>query len=152
MLITFFEPPLDPVTLNGTVLVCVSVPLVPVIVKVALPTGVLDAVVTVSVALPGVLIELGLNVPTAPASNPLTAKFTVPLNPFTAPVLTVYVALPPALTEDVTAVPVNVKSGLGEASGTICMPFSGARSNPFEAVLGIADSWNPVTFGIVKMM
>src|SRR5580700_60071 len=34
--------------------------------------------------------------------------------------------------------------------GTICMPFTGARSNPFVAVLGIAESWNPVTFGIVN--
>jgi hypothetical protein len=121
-----------------------------VIVSVALPTGVLAVVVTVSVVLPGVLIEFALNVPAAPAGNPLTLKFTVPLNPFTLPSLTVYVALPPTLTDDVIAVPVSVKSGLGDPKGTICMPFTGARSYPFEAVLGIADSWNPVTFGIVN--
>jgi len=142
----------DPVTLSGTVVVCVSVPLVPVIVSVTLPTGVLAVVVTVSMAFPGVLIELGLNDPAAPAGNPLTVKFTVPLNPFTLPALTVYTALPPALTEDVTAVPVSVKSGLGKASGTICMPFTGARLYPFDAVLGIADSWNAASFGIVNTM
>jgi hypothetical protein len=152
MLIALLDPPLDPVTLSGTVAVCVSVPLVPVIVSVALPAGVLPVVVTVSVAFPDVFIELGLNVPTAPVGNPLTVKFIVPLKPFTAPALTVYVAVPPALTEDVTAVPVSVKSGFGGASGTICMPFTGARSSPFEAVLGIAESWNPVTFGIVNTM
>jgi hypothetical protein len=146
------EPPPDAVTLSGTVAVCVSVPLVPVIVSVTLPAGVLDVVVTVSVVFPGALTVLGLNVPTAPVGNPLTVKLTVPLNPFTAPALTVYVALPPALTVEVTAVPVNVKSGFGDANGTICIPFTGARSNPFDAVLGIADSWNPVTFGIVNTM
>jgi hypothetical protein len=72
-------------TLRGTVVVCVSVPDVPVMVSVTLPTGVLPVVVTVSVELAGRLIELGLNDATAPAGKPVTAKFTVPANPFTDP-------------------------------------------------------------------
>jgi hypothetical protein len=78
-----------PVTFNVTVAVCVSDPLIPVIVNVALPAGVLDVVFTVSVELfPGV-IDVGLNVPVAPVGKPLTFRLTALLNPFSAPTLTV---------------------------------------------------------------
>jgi hypothetical protein len=77
------------VTVNVTVVVCVRDPLVPVIVSVKLPVGVLAAVVTVSVELPPALTDVGLNVPVALVGKPLTLKLTVPLNPFWALVLTV---------------------------------------------------------------
>jgi hypothetical protein len=60
-----------------------------VIVTVELPTAVPVVVVTVNVELPVPLTDVGLNVPVAPAGNPLTLRFTAPLNPFTAPTFTV---------------------------------------------------------------
>ena len=46
-----------------------------------LPVGVVDAVVTVKVEDPDVVTDAGLNEAVAPAGNPLTLKFTVPVNP-----------------------------------------------------------------------
>ena len=76
-------------TVSVTVVECVRLPLVPVIVSVGLPAGVLLLVCTVSVALPDPVTVLGLNVPVAPLGNPLTPKLTAPLNPFSAPTFTV---------------------------------------------------------------
>lgn len=56
------------------------VPLVPVIVSGKLPVAVEALVVTVRVELPEVR-DAGLKVPVAPAGNPLTERFTVPLKP-----------------------------------------------------------------------
>jgi hypothetical protein len=89
MLMVFPVDPLPVVTVSVTVALCVSDPLLPVIVNVALPAGVLDVVFTVSVELfPGV-IDVGLNVPVAPVGKPLTFRLTALLNPFSAPTLTV---------------------------------------------------------------
>jgi hypothetical protein len=88
ILIAFPEPPLADVTLRVAVVVFVSEPLVPVMVKVELPVGVLLAVVIVSVELFPTLTEVGLNVPVALAGRPLTLKLIVPVKPFTALVLT----------------------------------------------------------------
>jgi len=67
----------------------VSVPLVPVMVSVGLPVGVLLLVCTVKVALPEPVTEVGLNVPVTPLGNPLTLKLTAPVKPFSAPTFTV---------------------------------------------------------------
>jgi hypothetical protein len=96
------------------------------------------------------VIDVGLNVPVAPVGNPLTLNVTLPLNPFSAPTLTVYVVLPPAATVCVLGVALIVKSGVNWTTGTIWIPFTGARCVPSEAVLGIPDNVNPLTFGIVN--
>jgi hypothetical protein len=83
MLITLPEPVAD-ATSRMAVVVLVSEPLVPVMVKVKLPVGVLLAVVTVSVELPPALTEVGLKLPVALAGNPLTLKLTAAVNPLTA--------------------------------------------------------------------
>src|SRR5579875_538145 len=89
MLSTFPVVPPDEATVKLTV---------PVFVSVYVPAAVLLPVATVSVALPPALTDAGLNVPVAPAGSPLTLSPTVPVNPFTAPVFTVYVVLLPAFT------------------------------------------------------
>ena len=61
-----------------------EIPLAPVIVNVYVPVGVELVVVTLSVDVPEVVIEAGLNVPVAPAGNPLTLRFTEPVKPLTA--------------------------------------------------------------------
>jgi hypothetical protein len=67
-------------TTRVTEAVCVVVPLVPVMVNGKLPVGVVLLVVIVSVELPEVS-GVGLNVPLAPAGNPLTVRSTLPVNP-----------------------------------------------------------------------
>ena len=57
--------------------------------SVALPAGVLLLVCTVNVELPEPVIEVGFNEAVAPAGTPLTDKFTVLVNPFSATSLTV---------------------------------------------------------------
>jgi hypothetical protein len=85
-------------TTSVTVVLCVRVPLVPVSVKVELPAGVLPVVVIVSVDVPDVVTEVGLNDAVAPVGSPLALRFTVPVNPFNAPIVAVYVVDPPAVT------------------------------------------------------
>jgi len=82
--------PLAAVTLRVAVVVLLSEPLVPVMVKVKLPVGVVLAAVTVSVELPPVLIEEGLNVPLAPVGRPLTLKLTEEVKPLTVLMLMTY--------------------------------------------------------------
>src|SRR5580700_8268457 len=101
----------DVVTTNVTVAVCVSEPLVPVIVKVALPVGVLLVVVTVSVEVPDPLTDEGENDGVAPLGSPLALRLTAPLNPLMAPTFTVYVAVPPGFTENELGAAETEKSG-----------------------------------------
>jgi hypothetical protein len=115
-------------TVKATVAVCVTAPLVPVIVSVGLPAGVFPAVIIVKIELPGALREAGANVAVAPVGRPLALRLTDPVNPLMAPTLTVYVVLPPALTVWVLGVANTVKSGLGDPAGTIWIPLTGARS------------------------
>ena len=63
--------------------------LVPVIVNMELTSGVLPAVVTVSVVAPEPVMVGGLNDAEAPLGKPVAVKLTVPLNPFKAPTLIV---------------------------------------------------------------
>ena len=111
MPIAVAEPPPEALTTNVTVAVCVSVPLVPVIVIVELPAGVVDAVVIVIVELLPAVTEPGLKAAEAPVGNPLADSTTVPLKPFNTPVLTVYGVLFPEATVALPGVPLMVKSG-----------------------------------------
>ena len=67
-----------------TVMVAVVVwtiePLVPVIVRVEVPRGVLDDVLTVIIELPEPVTVVGLKETVAPDGNPLTPNVTVPVN------------------------------------------------------------------------
>jgi len=140
-----------PETTSVTVAELVSVPAVPVIVTVELPSGVAELVVTVIVEVPDVVMEAGENDAVAPDGKPLTISVTGPANPPDAATFTVKVVLDESPTVAEPGVVETVKVGFGGLSGTICIPFTGARLYPFEAVLGIADKVNPETFGTVKM-
>jgi hypothetical protein len=106
-------------TTKLTVVVCVSAPLVPLIVSVDVPTGVLPVVVTVNVELPVPVTVAGEKPAVAPAGNPLTLSATAPVNPFNAPMLVVYVVVLPTLIVRVLGLPDIVKSGVAVARGTI---------------------------------
>jgi hypothetical protein len=106
-------------TTKLTVVVCVKLPLVPLIVSVDVPTGVLPLVVTVSVDVPVPVTVAGEKPAVAPAGNPLTLSATAPVNPFNAPMLVVYVVALPTVTVRVLGLPDIVKSGVAVARGTI---------------------------------
>jgi hypothetical protein len=76
-------------TVRVTPAVCVRLPLVPVMVTVDVPTGVVPLVVTVSVELPDPVTVAGTKLAVAPAGSPLALSVTTPLNPFNAPMLAV---------------------------------------------------------------
>jgi hypothetical protein len=76
-------------TTREVVVECVRLPLVPVRVSVEVPTGVVLAVVTVSVEVPLPLIVAAEKLAVAPVGNPLAPRVTVPVNPFSAPTVTV---------------------------------------------------------------
>ena len=76
-------------TTREVVVECVRLPLVPVMVSADVPTGVVLAVVTVSVEVPLPLIVAGEKLAVAPVGNPLAPRVTVPVNPFSAPIVTV---------------------------------------------------------------
>jgi hypothetical protein len=76
-------------TTKLTVVVCVKLPLVPLIVNVDVPTGVLPVVVTVNVELPVPVTVAGEKLAVAPAGNPLKVKPIEPEKPAVAVVLTV---------------------------------------------------------------
>jgi len=109
---------MDVVIFSITVTEWVSVPLVPVIESVELPMGVLPWVVTVRVELAPGAIEVGLNEGLAPLGRPLAERLTVPVNPFTAPTLTVYLILPPGVTVFVPGAAAKVKSGFATSRVT----------------------------------
>ena len=66
------------VTTSDTVTLCVRDPLVPVIVRVLVPRGVLDEVFTVSVVLPGVAKLFAAKEALAPDGRPVTLRVTAP--------------------------------------------------------------------------
>lgn len=72
-----------------TVVEWVVVPLVPVMVRVTGFFGALLAALIVRVEVPDVVTDAGLNVAVTRLGTPLTARFTVPVNPFRAPIVTV---------------------------------------------------------------
>ena len=67
----------------------VRLPLVPLMVNVLVPAGVLFAVVMVSVLDPEPAIEAGLKVAVARGGNPVALRVTVPVKPFSEPTVTV---------------------------------------------------------------
>ena len=71
-------------TTKVTVVLCTKLPLVPVIVSVFVPAGVVVEVVTVNVEEPEPVTVAGLKLPLAPVGKPLTLHVTVPLNPLIA--------------------------------------------------------------------
>jgi hypothetical protein len=98
---------------------CVKIPLVPVIVNVEVPTGVLPAVVTVKVEFPAPVTVAGEKLAVAPVGNPLALSVTTPVNPFNAAMLAVYVVALPTITVCVLGLADIVKSGVVVARGTI---------------------------------
>jgi len=87
-----------------------TAPDVPVTVKVV-ADAVVD-VVTVSVELPPAVTVAGENEPDAPAGRPATESEIDWVLPFTADVVTVYVALLPATTDWLAGETATVKSGV----------------------------------------
>jgi hypothetical protein len=84
-------------TFTLTVVLCASVPLVPVIVSVYVPAAVEVVVETFSVQLPDPVIDPGLQLASMPAGMPLSTSPTVPENPFEPATLTVKLVLFPAV-------------------------------------------------------
>src|SRR5262245_12688122 len=83
------RPDAGVVTASAAVAACASVPLVPLIDRVAEPMGVPETVATVRVDDPPGLTHAGANTPLAPEGSPATASATGPEKPFTAPTDTV---------------------------------------------------------------
>ena len=75
--------------MSVTVVEWTKEPLVPVIVMVYVPVGVVVAGFTPNVEFPDPVTVAGVNRNCVPAGNPLTLKVTVPVNPFTAATETV---------------------------------------------------------------
>jgi hypothetical protein len=101
-----------PATERVAVVLCVTVLLVPVIVRVEEPRGVPLVVVTVSVELPDPpLMVAGEKVPVAPAGNPPTLNVTVSVKPPEAVMLVVKLVEPPGTTVWVLGLADSVKVG-----------------------------------------
>jgi hypothetical protein len=64
-------------------------PVVPITLRVELPAGVFDAVVTSNVAVPDPVREVGMKTAVAFAGSPATPRLTDPVKPFTTPMVTV---------------------------------------------------------------
>jgi hypothetical protein len=76
-------------------------------------------VVTVNVAVPDPVTEVGLNDAEALAGKPVTDRLTAPAKPLTAPIVTVYVVEPPGSTLRVEGVAAIVKSGGGGGGAVV---------------------------------
>lgn len=73
-------------------------PLVPVIVRLNVPVGIIVVVVTVMVDAPDPGNELGLKLAVAPAGSPVALKVTTPLNPPTEAIVAMNWVLFPCTT------------------------------------------------------
>ena len=76
-------------TVKLTLVVCRKLPLLPVMVKVYVPTGVLEVVETVRVELPGGVSDPGLKEQVLRDGQPLRLRLTLLAKPFRAARLTV---------------------------------------------------------------
>ncbi len=76
-------------TESVTVVECVSAPLVPVRVRVALPDGVVPVVLIVRVEVPELVTDGGLNEAVATAGRPLALRVTVPVKLLMAAIVVV---------------------------------------------------------------
>jgi hypothetical protein len=104
---------------SDTVVVCVSVPLMPVMVSVDAPVGVVVLVVIVSVD--DALVGFGENAALAPVGSPLAVSVTALENPAIALMLTVYVVDPPCVTVRLDGEPLRVKSGVDTTRDTLAV-------------------------------
>ncbi len=91
--------------------VCESVPLLPSTVSLKVPFGV-DALVRTD-SVDDVTAGFGENVAVAPAGTPPKVRPTDPVNPFRAPIVTPYVAVPPPDTVTESGTTEIEKSGAG---------------------------------------
>src|SRR5258705_385732 len=91
-------------------------PLVPVMVIGNDPIVAVVDVVTVSVEVPPPVTDAGLMDPLAPAPKPEAPRLTVPVKPFVAVTVTVYVVLPPCAIDRLAGAAEMVKSGVGGAA------------------------------------
>lgn len=91
----------------------VKLPLVPVMVKVRVPVAALFATFTVRVEVPDPVTEVGLKVVVTRAPCPVAVRLTVPVNPFTAPMVTVVEPLAPRRTVMLAGESEMVKFGAG---------------------------------------
>jgi hypothetical protein len=107
------------VTTSVTLFEWVSEPLVPVIVNVYVPVGVLATVETVSVVLPAPNTDVGLKLPLAPVGRPATLKLTLPLKPLLGVTVDVYVVPLPCTTLRDDGVVESEKSGAVTISVTL---------------------------------
>jgi len=97
-------------TTSITVVECTRLPLVPVMVKVYVPAGVVVLVVTDIVDEPDPVADVGLKLALAPAGNPLALKVTTPANPPDPVTVAVYDVPLPAVTVAEAGVAAMVKS------------------------------------------
>ena len=102
-------------TIRLVPVVCVRLPLVPVIVSGKVPVGEFAGVETVSVDVPDPVTVGGLNVPVAPAGNPLTENVTVPLNALVPATVVVKVVPAPCRIDCEAGAAEIVKSGVDDA-------------------------------------
>ena len=85
-------------TTSVTVVLCVKLPLLPVMVRVYVPAGVDVVVVTVMVEEPDPATDDGPNDALAPNGRPLALSATAELNPFDGVTVAPYVVRVPAVT------------------------------------------------------
>ena len=83
------RPALGVPTTSVTVVLWLSAPLVPMMVSVELPDGVVADVVTFSVELPEAVTDAGTKIAVLSGGSPVNPRLTVPANPFVAPMSTV---------------------------------------------------------------
>lgn len=84
---------LGALTLRARVVVAVTEPEVPVIVRVVGPTGAVPAAVSVSVLEP--MVGFGEKDAVTPLGRPVTERFTLPVNPYCGFTMTVVVPVVP---------------------------------------------------------
>src|SRR5215469_537339 len=92
---------------------CLRLPLVPVMVNVRVPLVALLPTLTVRVEEPDPLTEPGLKLVVTREPCPLALRLTVPVNPFTAPIVIVDVPLVPLVNVMLAGESEMVKSGVG---------------------------------------
>src|SRR5271165_1151542 len=136
------------ITASVTLVVCVRLPLVPVMVTVDVPTGVVPLVVTVSVELPDPVTVAGTKFAVVPDGNPLALSVTTPPNPFNAPILAVYVVALPATTVCVPGVAVRLKLGGGGVPLTASVTPAVCVNAPLVPVMVTVD----VPTGVVPLV
>ena len=99
-------------TVSETVMLCVRLPLVPVMVSVDVPPGTVVGTDTVRVEVPDPVSDAGLKAAVALAGRPLTARLVGEVSPALAVRVTVkVVAVPPATTVRVVGEEESEKSG-----------------------------------------